>query len=405
MRNGLVAKSPPRVGRPIDMETEEFNDICTAFLTLSAIEQVNCDADRRNRTQLTSFLGSFITEKYPHRNEVKLYEKMMQANSRSQNVTVIDNREALRVKWLTYVNQKKHHENWEAYLIDYGFAREPVSEEERVQVGHVVFHDDQAARIVNFDEMSISLDGAQTSKGGRPSTTPTNLNLPESGQQTQKSDKTATIVFGVTGANEAIPPFFIFPTKAANKDNFKLKWEILKNLPQIQGQYGYSEPRAFDVGVGMNTKGGMNEEMFHKYVTHFLMALYPDARDVPGKRVTLKSDSGPGRLGIAYRFQAQAEGIYLYPGLPNGTEAGQECDQLFAYTKTLTGANQEKLYEARVRTEGDSATLSLKDTGICVFGGTVTLANGESLTLEKAFDMSMDSAHIKRAQEKCGYCK
>ena len=104
------------------METEEFNDICTAFLTLSAIEQVNCDADRRNRTQLTSLLGSLIAEKYPHRNEVKLYEKMMQANSRSQNVTIIDNREALRVKWLTYVNQKKHHENWEAYLIEYDFA-------------------------------------------------------------------------------------------------------------------------------------------------------------------------------------------------------------------------------------------------------------------------------------------
>ena len=55
--------------------------------------------------------------------------------------------------------------------------------------------------------------------------------------------------------------------------------------------------------------------------------------------------------------------------------------------------------------QGDSATLSSKDAGICVLGGTVTLANGESLTLEKAFDMSMDSAHIKRAQEKCGYCK
>jgi hypothetical protein len=402
---GLVAKSPPRLGRPIEIEPEEFKDICTAFLTLSAIEQVNCDADRLNRTQLTSLLGSLIAEKYPGRSEVKLYETMMQANSRSQNVTIIDSREALRVKWLTYVNQKKHHENWEEFLVDSGFAREPMSEEERVQLGHVVFREGQAARIINFDEMSISLDGSQTSKGGRPSTTPTNPNLPESGQQTQKSDKTATIVFGVTGANEAIPPFFIFPTNAGIKDNYKLKWEVLKNTPQIVGQYGYSTRRVFDVGIGMNPKGGMNEEMFHKYVTEFLMVLYPDAEDVSGKRVTLKSDSGPGRLGIKYRFQAKAEGVYVYPGLPNGTEAGQECDQVFAYLKTLTGANQEKLYEARVRTEGDSATLSLKDASLVVFGGDVTLENGELLTLEPAFDMAMDCEHIKRAQEKCGYCK
>jgi hypothetical protein len=405
VKKGLVAKSPPRVGRPIEMEPEEFKDICTAFLTLSAIEQVNCDADRRNRTQLTSLLGSLIAEKYPNRNEVKLYETMMQANSRSQNVAIIDNREALRVKWLTYVNQKKHHENWEEFLVDHGFAREPMDEEERVQLGHVVFCEGQAARIINFDEMSISLDGSQTSKGGRPSTTPTNPDLPESGQQTQKSDKTATIVFGVTGENEAIPPFFIFPTKAANKENYKLRWEVLQNLPQIVGQYGYSTRRAFDVGVGMNPKGGMNEEMFLKYVTELLMVLYPNSEDVSGKRVILKSDSGPGRLGIEYRFQAKAEGVYVYPGLPNGTEAGQECDQLFAYLKTLTGANQEKLYEARVRTEGDSATLSLKDSGLVVFGGTVILVNGEVLTLEPAFDMAMDREHIKRAQEKCGYCK
>jgi hypothetical protein len=70
---------------------------------------------------------------------------MMQANSRSQDVTIIDSREALRVKWLTYVNQKKHHENWEEFLVEHGFAREPMSEEERVQVGHVVFREGQAA--------------------------------------------------------------------------------------------------------------------------------------------------------------------------------------------------------------------------------------------------------------------
>jgi hypothetical protein len=63
--------------------------------------------------------------------------------------------------------------------------------------GRVVVRERQAARVINVDEISISLNRShQTSKGGRPSTKPTrtNSNPPESGQQ---KEKTATIVIQV----------------------------------------------------------------------------------------------------------------------------------------------------------------------------------------------------------------
>jgi hypothetical protein len=145
--------------------------------------------------------------------------------------------------------------------------------------------------------------------------------------------------------------------------------------------------------------------MFGKYVTEVFIELYPDACDEPSKRVLMRSDSGPGRSGEEYRFRTRVEGIYSYPGLPNGTEAGQECDQLFAYFKTLVALNRETLYKARVRLAGESATLSINDIGYIVFGGTVTLENGEAILLRRAFQESMDPQHIERAQRKCGYGK
>ncbi len=40
----------------------------------------------------------------------------------------------------------------------------------------------------------------------------------------------------------------------------------------------------------------MNSSAFEKYCLEVVAALYPDVQDVPGKRVLLKIDSGPGRL-------------------------------------------------------------------------------------------------------------
>jgi hypothetical protein len=37
------------------------------------------------------------------------------------------------------------------------------------------------------------------------------------------------------------------------------------------------------VTIGLNGKGGMDNEEFKNYVMNLIMSLYPDARDEPGK--------------------------------------------------------------------------------------------------------------------------
>jgi hypothetical protein len=79
----------------------------------------------------------------------------------------------------------------------------------------------------------------------------------------------------------------------------------------------------------------MNIEAFYKYMIEHVCPLYPRAEDTPGRRVLVKIDSGPGRFNPDLQERLRALGFYLIPGVPNGTEAGQEMDRLYAYAKIV----------------------------------------------------------------------
>ena len=49
---------------------------------------------------------------------------------------------------------------------------------------------------------------------------------------------------------------------------------------------------------GQYEKGGMDEDEFEKYLLNSIVPLYPNAKNMPGYRVLLKVDSGPGRMNI-----------------------------------------------------------------------------------------------------------
>jgi hypothetical protein len=91
----------------------------------------------------------------------------------------------------------------------------------------------------------------------------------------------------------------------------------------------------------MNERGGMNTDEFEFYVKNSLLTLYPDAADVPGRRVLLKADSGPGRKNTELMACLRVRGFYFIPGLPNSTHVTQEMELLIGelkfsfYTKTL----------------------------------------------------------------------
>ena len=48
--------------------------------------------------------------------------------------------------------------------------------------------------------------------------------------------------------------------------------------------------------------------------------------DLPGQRVFLKADSGPGRMAPEFLTETAVEGMYFFLGLPNAMEIGQEMD-------------------------------------------------------------------------------
>ena len=67
------------------------------------------------------------------------------------------------------------------------------------------------------------------------------------------------------------------------------------------------------ISIGLNEKGGMDDDEFEKYLKNSIIPLYPDALDVPGKRVMIKVDSGPGRMNIELLAELRLLGILSVP--------------------------------------------------------------------------------------------
>ena len=152
----------------------------------------------------------------------------------------------------------------------------------------------------------------------------------------------------------------------------------------------------------MNAKGGMNNKFFKRYMRE-IYKLYPDAAAVPGKQLLAKSDIGPGRNDQDTLCEGRINGCYHYPGLPNGTEIGQEMDQLFGNFKTLAYKNRDKIFQKRMSFEGENAPLSMSDVGYCVFGGQLVMNDGSVLVLDDAFNVAFTPTLIEKACQKCGY--
>ena len=145
---------------------------------------------------------------------------------------------------------------------------------------------------------------------------------------------TITMITGSSAAGEAIAPHFQFPTKA-KPENAKLNIDILTKMKTVEGVFGKPKLTSFHTTFRMNDKGGMNEIEFEIYVEDNLIRLYPDAADLPGKRVMIEVDSGPGQMNYKLLAMMQARGsFYLYPCVPNTTAVTQETDQSYGLFKT-----------------------------------------------------------------------
>lgn len=132
------------------------------------------------------------------------------------------------------------------------------------------------------------------------------------------------------------------------------------------------------------------------------MMCYPDAQDIPGKRVLIKSDGGPGRENPNYLATARLNGFLHYPGLPNGT-LFQELDQIFGAFKSKLDKNRASIWLKRYDLCPAKAKVGISDMPSILFGGTVSFPDATTIELPNAVSLTLDPKHLESGCKKCGY--
>lgn len=237
--------------------------------------------------------------------------------------------------WTSYTNLRMWFDSWFRDIEALGFAK-------RDSEGELYIPEDQLSRILNVDETCLSIDDSKGQQGGRPAVSFFDPRLPQVGRGTSKSANTATMITGSTAAGKAIPPHFQFQTKAKSDETERIRIEAIKYMPKVLGKFGCDEVREWSVTLGLNEKGGMDDAEFFEYFKNNIVALYPDAKDKPGRRVMPKVDNGPGRLGTNLLAYARNIGFYIYPGpltqrrlarRPTGTTGRSSTTSAWSWTR------------------------------------------------------------------------
>jgi hypothetical protein len=163
-----------------------------------------------------------------------------------------------------------------------------------------------------------------------------------------KSSLSCTGIFGSNAAEESVPIHSQLPMVASTKDREKLRFDFLRHISSTRGRFGCEEERVWPCMIGLNEKGGMNDEEFDKYIDNSIVPHYPDLEDMLGKRVLPKVDSGPGRNGSGRDMlnKARFRGVYLFPGLPNATSMQQEPDMNCGLFKSVVRSNLKNIATA-----------------------------------------------------------
>ena len=141
-------------------------------------------------------------------------------------------------------------------------------------------------------------------------------------------------------------------------------------------KFGREEETMLDASLGLNEKGGMDDNEFELYLKNLMEMIYPDAMDTPGKRVIVKIDSGPGRSNMDLLARLRMRGVILYPGVPNTTSVSQETDRNYGLFKSVYRENIEN-FAANCEKAGKSTSASVALIGLFVFGGKDPLTSDE----------------------------
>ena len=262
------------------------------------------------------------------RNNRKLFERIQKDIADDELEVGKPNRvEQRRNKWSTYYNLNLWFSSVKAWLIDMGFAKEAPEDEPAELVWTSA---DQGSRIANMDETGLFLDNTKPGQGGRPGVAFYNPRIAKAPTQAaHKSSYHCTMVSGSFASGEKFPEHFQIPTEA-ERDNQGVAVEFIEDMQLTKAQYLNGIPRVFSVTYGVNEKGGMNKDDFREYImNNFVPLVANDVADIPGKRVVLFVDGGPGRTNEEMLMELKLLGIYLFPsGPPNTTHILQVSKQI-----------------------------------------------------------------------------
>jgi hypothetical protein len=224
------------------------------------------------------------------------------------------------------VNLKDWCDRWEAFCIEYRFGDDDGT-------GHVVFSEEQKRRICNMDETKFSTDGSDGGIGGRPANSVTISDTTRAGTGTSKSSLSSTLMCGSNGAGEPLHVHVMFYSDA-QEENYSIDYRWIANFPHVQGVFGHEDAHKYCTQLNVNDKGGSDCHVLNQCLNGYQERLYPDAADVPGKRLLYKIDWGPGRLDEESLAEKRARDIYLHPVVQNTTQVHQKTDQNYGQFKS-----------------------------------------------------------------------
>jgi hypothetical protein len=234
-----------------------YTALCMAYGSFLRINQINAMGSNNLRSKLVPIVAETMNISVSSSKE--LIKRLCRDTAIDMKCDKLSFAEERRARWTTYANLELWFDSWEKTLIDLGFMEDDGSRKN-------ILPEHQLRNIINFDETCLSLDGSSIHRGGRPAAYYHNPRLPQVGISTSKSSQMTTMITGSNAWGEALPPHFQFMTSAQTDDGKQIRNECIRYMMKVKGEFGLEEVVSKPVSIGMNEKGGMDEEEFAKYI-------------------------------------------------------------------------------------------------------------------------------------------
>ena len=114
--------------------------------------------------------------------------------------------------------------------------------------------------------------------------------------------------------------------KRGKGQNQKISIDFFSKIMNVRGRWGFYGIVERGITFVANAKAGMDNAEFEIYLNNAIISLYPDAADMPGKRVAIIVDSGPVRMQEKVLEKLRIQGFYLIASVPNTTHVTQATE-------------------------------------------------------------------------------